>query len=68
METVERNLALALMLEQLEASLAVFKGLEQKVFGITDEGRRELDQKLCHVTAAISDTIHAVSRMLSSIR
>lgn len=61
---MERNLALALMLGRLEAAHAVIQGLEHKVYGITDADRHELEPKLQSVTAALSDTIHAVIRML----
>jgi len=64
MDSLERNIALALMLGRLEAALAVIQGLEHKVYGITDVDRHELEPKLQVATAALSDTIHAVIRML----
>ena len=64
MDSLDRNIALALMLGRLQAALAVIQGLEHKVFGVTEEDRQLLEPKLQHVTAAISDTIHTVVRML----
>jgi hypothetical protein len=64
MDSLERNIALALMLGRLEAALAVIQGLEHKVYGITDVDLQELEPKLQSATAALSDTIHAVIRML----
>jgi hypothetical protein len=64
LDSLERNIALALMLGRLEAALAVIQGLEHKVFGVTEEDRQALTPKLQHVTAALNDTIHAVIRML----
>ena len=64
MDSLERNIALALMLGRLEAALAVIQGLEHKVFGVTEKDRQVLEPKLQHVTAALNDTIHAVIRML----
>lgn len=64
MDTLERNIALALILGRLEAALAVIHGLEQKVFGVSDEDRHGLEPKLQHATAALNDAIRAVIRML----
>ena len=64
MDSLERNIALALMLGRLEAALAVIQGLEHKVFGVTEEDHQLLEPKLQHVAAALSDAIHTVIRML----
>ena len=64
MDSLERNIALALMLGRLEAALAVVQGLEHRVFGVSEEDRQALEPKLQGVTAAISDTIHTVIHLL----
>lgn len=64
MDSLERNIALALMLGRLEAALVVIQGLEHKVFGVTEDDRMELEPKLQSVTASLSDTIHTVIRLL----
>ena len=43
MDSLERNIALALMLGRLEAALAVVQGLEHRVFGVSEEDRQALE-------------------------
>jgi hypothetical protein len=64
MDSLERNIALALILGRLEAAQAVMHGLEQKVFGVTEADRQELEPNLHRVMSAISDTIHAVIKLI----
>ena len=64
MDSLEMNIALALILGRLEAALVVIQGLEHKVFGVTEDDRQELEPKLQGITTALSETIHAVIRLL----
>ena len=64
MDSLERNIAHAMMLGRLEAALAVVQGLEHEVFGVTPEDRQVLEPKLQHVMASLAGTNHTVIHML----
>ena len=64
MDSLERNIALALILGRLEAAQAVVHGLEHKVFGISAADRQELEPNFQRLMATLSDTIHAVIKLI----
>jgi hypothetical protein len=64
MDSLERNIVLALMLGRLEAALAVVHCLEHKTFGVTEADLQRLEPKLKNITAALSEAIHTVVQMI----
>jgi len=63
-DTLERNIALALILGRLESALAIIKGLEYKVFGITAEDRALLEPYLESASHALTEALEGTLRML----
>jgi len=63
-DTLERNIALALILGRLESALAIIKGLEYKVFGITAEDRALLEPYLESASYALTEALEGTLRML----
>lgn len=64
MDNPERNIALALILGRLESALAIIKGLEYKVFGITDTDRETLEPYLEAAKFALAEALQSTLRIL----